>query len=956
MFDIDTVLRCLVENVGWTYVEWWSPTTNDTLECTNLHSEKDSIDEFVSVTTSIRFGEGEGLPGRVWESGEAEVVHDLQNVSPQHYLRKASVNAAGLAAGYAVPIDGRSAVCGILVCYTVNEDHRFDVLVRGTEAFACILSSYNLPDDPSSIIDELTRQRENLQLTEQLAKAGGWLYDIERNELEFTPGAKKLFGISADAELELEESYVFYHPDDRERLIETFERCRDTGTPYEIEVRIDPPHGETRWILERGERAVERGRNVVRGAFYEISQLKERERELSLKERRYRTLAENLPNGAVLLFDHDLRYQLAHGQGLETVGPPPSEYVGAHVTEVFSEPYASELVDIYEDTLRGRPDSFTMSFEDRVFQVETAPIHDEDGSVWGGMVLTQDVTDLQRSKDAFGMINDLARDIFMDKTDTEIAQRAASSALELFCAGGVAVYMYDETQEALSPVAHEGDLIKTIDLPTFGPGEGIAWNVFASGTPQQFDDVRTSSIVYNPGTAVRSEILVPLDDHGVLIIGDQRVGAFDEIDMKSATVFALTVSAAFDRAHQTQTLHEHRAKLKRKSAQLHQVNQLNEELRTLMQTLVNAQSSERVFEAACSSISKVEGLDTVWISSLQEENVLRSLAFDGASSHLIDTLPDAYSNDQIIPPVEAIKEKAPVVEENLAQSPLSSAWHTPLLTEGIRSLLCTPLVHGDVVFGVLTVCSREPGIFDDMMGEVLIEVGQLIGYACNALNQRHALVNDDRLQMSFDIHGLEGNIRNLADRLDRIIHLEGVVDRGDNTHLVYFWADDISREKLDDVLRADDAFINFDYVTTGNSNLIEATLKGECEITKISNLGANIRSVTVEDDRCSINALISREAGVMKFLQRIETLDSNIHVTITHDAPYHPPPVFDLGETDMTQRQADILKAAYLNGYFDEPRRRTGKEIADALKISQPSFSKQLRAAQRHVYARLFGS
>lgn len=53
----------------------------------------------------------------------------------------------------------------------------------------------------------------------------------------------------------------------------------------------------------------------------------------------------------------------------------------------------------------------------------------------------------------------------------------------------------------------------------------------------------------------------------------------------------------------------------------------------------------------------------------------------------------------------------------------------------------------------------------------------------------------------------------------------------------------------------------------------------------------------------------------------------------------------------LTDRQRDVLKAASHAGHFDETRKRTGGEIADALGIAQPTFSKHLRAAQRNLLA-----
>jgi predicted DNA binding protein len=49
----------------------------------------------------------------------------------------------------------------------------------------------------------------------------------------------------------------------------------------------------------------------------------------------------------------------------------------------------------------------------------------------------------------------------------------------------------------------------------------------------------------------------------------------------------------------------------------------------------------------------------------------------------------------------------------------------------------------------------------------------------------------------------------------------------------------------------------------------------------------------------------------------------------------------------LTDRQWEVLVTAFERGYFEQPRRRTGEEIAAELGISSATFSQHLRAAQR---------
>jgi PAS domain S-box-containing protein len=67
----------------------------------------------------------------------------------------------------------------------------------------------------------------------------------------------------------------------------------------------------------------------------DISERVARDRAARVGEERYRTLARNFPNGAVLLFDRDLRYQLADGLGLADVGLSKDILEGRTIWEAF---------------------------------------------------------------------------------------------------------------------------------------------------------------------------------------------------------------------------------------------------------------------------------------------------------------------------------------------------------------------------------------------------------------------------------------------------------------------------------------------------------------------------------------------------------------------------------------------------------------------------------------------
>lgn len=122
----------------------------------------------------------------------------------------------------------------------------------------------------------------------------------------------------------------------------------------------------------------------------------------------HQILLENFPNGAVLLFDRDLRYQFAEGAGLEASGLNKTELIGAKVSEVFSGETLEIILPAYQAALDGKPSGAVVPFRDRTYRMHTIPVPDQAGTIQSGMVMTQDITadikhinSLQKSEQQF---------------------------------------------------------------------------------------------------------------------------------------------------------------------------------------------------------------------------------------------------------------------------------------------------------------------------------------------------------------------------------------------------------------------------------------------------------------------------------------------------------------------------------------------------------------------------
>ncbi len=131
----------------------------------------------------------------------------------------------------------------------------------------------------------------------------------------------------------------------------------------------------------------------------EIAERKQAQETLRKSEELYRTLARNFPNGAVTLFDRELRYTLVEGAGLDLLGRSKMELEGKTVQEVF--PQRSAILEpSYRAVFEGITSSYETVSEGRAALVYILPVKNDAGEIFAGMVMSLDITERKQMEQA----------------------------------------------------------------------------------------------------------------------------------------------------------------------------------------------------------------------------------------------------------------------------------------------------------------------------------------------------------------------------------------------------------------------------------------------------------------------------------------------------------------------------------------------------------------------------
>lgn len=186
-------------------------------------------------------------------------------------------------------------------------------------------------------------------------------------------------------------------------------RAARTGEKVEnIELDLALASGDVRHLLATAHPLRDRS-GAVRGAVgayvdvtevtrvaHELRTALERNRELLSSARRsdllHREMARSFPNGAIALYDHDLRFLIFDGTRF-ALPRDPTTNVGRTLAEIFPPEIASRIEPIHRDALLGRPGRIETVINGRTIVIRASPVRDDTGAVIMGIATSLDVTE-----------------------------------------------------------------------------------------------------------------------------------------------------------------------------------------------------------------------------------------------------------------------------------------------------------------------------------------------------------------------------------------------------------------------------------------------------------------------------------------------------------------------------------------------------------------------------------
>ncbi|WP_455449357.1 bacterio-opsin activator domain-containing protein [Natrinema thermotolerans] len=552
-------------------------------------------------------------------------------------------------------------------------------------------------------------------------------------------------------------------------------------------------------------------------------------------------------------------------------------------------------------------------------------------------------------------------------------RRAVVDAVGEWMGADVAVWYRgtDDLRPAATVTAdHTGSDDASIEPPAIDPRGTRLEPILESGEPTVDDREAFTDVLARTGLRAERVLAVPVGSDGIVLATSTKPTAFDGIDgdgleaLSTATALALEDR---DRAATLRTCRHERARLET-------VVDRDERLWDLGRSLLGAETREGVEERLCEGLvslplpAAADGVALAWVGHADDgRERLVPTAWAGRDAAFLESATVSLNGGEETPAHTAATTREAVVVDDLATDDAMGAettdragedsWRRRLRDRGFRSALSVPLTADEFRFGTLTAYATAPGAFDERTRRACAHLGTIAGAAIGALETKAALLADRVTELEVVCRDETEPLSSLAARLGRAIDIRAVIPRSTDGSTVYCSISDGDSDAIRDRAAAAPAVESVTVVgDSDDRTALEIVFAAPTVAGTIAAHGGVLRSLESVDDRTRLVVELGDPIDVRAFVRALERRHSGTELIARRTRerlPRAAGAIDELAER-LSERQRRTLEAAYHGGFFEWPRDHTGEEIADSLGISQPTFSRHLRLAQRKLFALLF--
>ena len=672
------------------------------------------------------------------------------------------------------------------------------------------------------------------------------------------------------------------------------------------------------------------------------------------------SVVDALEDGLVVLEGSTIRFANAALFGATDAEP----LVGRELTALFDDDLAAAVRERASSTVARwtEPLSGTLALDGRPVDVFVTPLADD-----RTLCVVRD-----RRRSAAAALSTVGEAIATIRAaDSPSAVRRATVDAALSAADADLAAWYLREGDVLRPATVEtAGSTGSVDLSPIDPAETDLLDRLESereadgaGRAVVLDRSELESALAGAGIRAERVVAVPVADRGAVLATSTEPMAFGERDRLPLETVAGAAAVALDALEGDAALRACRADLGRLESVVDRCHRLRE----IERTLLAGDSRAEIEQALCDALVSLPfdetsgAIELAWIGDVSAgSDRVSPDAWAGRDGDALEPVPIPTERDDEPdhPAARAATALEPAITANVNADETSREWRRRAAERGFRSAMSVPLVVDEFCYGTLTAYADQHSAFDDATRAVCTHLAVVASHAIAAVERKRALLSERVTELEIVLRGDDEPLAAIAHRLDRRLDVQAVVPRSSAGSTVFCTAADVTAASLEAAVEPVSGVESGRLVgDRPDASLLELVLATSTIATTLADHGGVLRSVVPVDERTRLVVDLSSTVDVRSFVRMIERRQpaAKLVARRERDRSVQPARAFDAElRARLSERQLRTLETAYYSGFFEWPRESTGEDVADSLGVSQPTFSRHLRLAQRKVFALLF--
>ncbi|MDQ2072944.1 PAS domain S-box protein [Haloarcula sp. NS06] len=383
------------------------------------------------------------------------------------------------------------------------------------------------------------------------------------------------------------------------------------------------------------------------------------------------------------------------------------------------------------------------------------------------------------------------------------------------------------------------------------------------------------------------------------------------------------------------------------------LDRVNVLVQDLIRALGTTTTQDELAETVCDRIVESELCDIAWIG--ERSGVSGSLTPKAVAGDDEGCLDSITGDDQTDTCPGETALRTGTIQTTTVESGSESMWESAEAGRGTRSIAAIPIVHGDIVHGVLCVCTDQSDAFTTRVVESFAVLGEMLGFAFMAVQNRRLLSHDKILELTFESRNTDTPLISVANAYGCRLEAVGSVNI-DPTHLLYLSVDGGPADAVSEQLRSHEDILDSRVVRTDDDGGILELQVTETIQSLLLDVGARRRSLVAEGGTLSITVEAPLGADSRTIQEALAVCTPDFTLTAKQECEQ----ANDILDTEsdprdnLTDRQQEVLRTAFLAGYYAWPRDTNAEQLAATLDIASSTLLQHLRRAERNLICAIF--